>query len=123
MSNNLLKKFLSLTFYPETHFTGFVSFSMDVKILLNNLDSRGGMDHNFSPLFFKMFSILVAKLKFFFRQSTFPNERKLCLILSTCYLLIEVTTGLFLYFLCSPKFLENCKFCLCIGVFSQMVRL
>ena len=72
------------TCIPEPQLTGFAFRSRDVKNILDSLDSWGGVDpDNFLPLFFKkMSSILAPKLsrlyRFLFRQSTFPDERKLC---------------------------------------------
>ena len=72
------------TCHPEPRLTRFAFRARDVKNILDNLDSWGGVDpDNFLPLFFKkMSSILAPKLsrlyRFLFRRSTFPDERKLC---------------------------------------------
>ena len=72
------------TCHPEPRLKGFAFRARDVKMILDNLDSWGGVDpDNFFPLFFKnMSSILAPKLsrlyRFLFRRCTFPDERKLC---------------------------------------------
>ena len=72
------------TCHPEPALSKFAFRSRDVKKILDNLDNWGGEDPDgFFPLFFKKVSAsLSPKLsrffRFLFRQSIFPDDRKLC---------------------------------------------
>ena len=69
--------------HPEPRLTRFAFRSRDLKKIFDGLDSWGGNDPDtFFPLFFKkMSNVLAPKLsrfyRFLFRQSIFPDERKL----------------------------------------------